>query len=104
MSAEAKRIWRNWKKSVKDMQDNYTPAVPFLGALENVGIYKQLADGIEQFDAQEDLKNELKDFKDVIDRNETLYETPYVGIGQNPLDKAPFRESLGQTYTKKPFV
>ena len=29
VSAEAKRIWRNWKKSVKDMQDNYTPAVPF---------------------------------------------------------------------------
>jgi len=101
VSAEAKRIWRNWKKSVKDMQDNYTPAVPFLGALKDVSIYKQLAEGIEQFDAQEDLKYELRDFKEVVDRNETLYETPYVGIGQNPLDKAPFRESLGQTYTKK---
>ena len=52
MAKEAKRIWGNWVKAVKDFE-NYTPAIPFLlSALKNDPFYKAMVkvDELDQMD------------------------------------------------------
>ena len=97
VAKEAKRIWGNWVKAVKDFE-NYTPAVPLLAALKNDPFYKAMvkADELDQMDETFD------DVKEVVENARTsTFETPYVGIGQNDLGSTPMREGLGQSYTKK---
>jgi len=97
VAKEAKRIWGNWVKAVKDFE-NYTPAIPLLAALKNDPFYKAItkADELDQMDETFD------DVKEVVENARTsTFETPYVGIGQNDLGSTPMREGLGQSYTKK---
>jgi len=97
VAKEAKRIWGNWVKAVKDFE-NYTPAIPLLAALKNDPFYKSMpkVDELDQMDETYD------NVKEVVENARTsTFETPYVGIGQNELGSTPMREGLGQSYTKK---
>lgn len=97
VAKEAKRIWGNWVKAVKDFE-NYTPAIPLLSALKNDPFYKAMVkvDELDQMDETFD------DVREVVENARTsTFETPYVGIGQNELGSTPMREGLGQSYTKK---
>lgn len=97
VAKEAKRIWGNWVKAVKDFE-NYTPAIPLLAALKNDPFYKAItkADEVDQMDKTFD------DVKEIVENTtQSTFETPYVGIGQNELGSTPMREGLGQSYTKK---
>ena len=94
---EAKRIWGNWVKAVKDFE-NYTPAIPLLAALKNDPFYKS----ITKVDELDQMDKTFDDVKEVVSNTtQSTFETPYVGIGQNELGSTPMREGLGQSYTKK---
>ena len=94
---EAKRIWGNWVKAVKDFE-NYTPAIPLLAALKNDPFYKS----ITKVDELDQMDQTFDDVKEVVSNTtQSTFETPYVGIGQNELGSTPMREGLGQSYTKK---
>ena len=94
---EAKRIWGNWVKAVKDFE-NYTPAIPLLAALKNDPFYKS----ITKVDKLDQMEKTFDDVKEVVENaTQSTFETPYVGIGQNELGSTPMREGLGQSYTKK---
>ena len=97
VAKEAKRIWGNWVKAVKDFE-NYTPAIPLLSALKNDPFYKAMVkvDELDQMDETFDNVREV-----VENARTSTFETPYVGIGQNELGSTPMREGLGQSYTKK---
>tara|TARA_B100000212_G_scaffold269423_1_gene208775 strand:+ start:226 stop:5886 length:5661 start_codon:yes stop_codon:yes gene_type:complete len=97
VAKEAKRIWGNWVKAVKDFE-NYTPAIPLIAALKNDPFYKAItkADELDQMDETFD------DVKEIVSNTtKSTFETPYVGIGQNEFGSTPMREGLGQSYTKK---
>ena len=94
---DAKRIWGNWVKAVKDLQ-NYTPAIPLIAALKADPFYKSLAD-VNKLNLIEEVQKDVRSVEEA--GLKTTLETPYVGIGQNPLESTPMREGLGQSYTKK---
>ena len=94
---DAKRIWGNWVKAVKDLQ-NYTPAIPLIAALKADPFYKSLAD-VNKLNLIEEVQKDVRSVEEA--GLQTTLETPYVGIGQNPLESTPMREGLGQSYTKK---
>ena len=94
---DAKRIWGNWVKAVKDFQ-NYTPAIPLIAALKADTFYKSLAD-VNKLNLMEEVQKDVRNVEEA--GLQTTLETPYVGIGQNPLESTPMREGLGQSYTKK---
>ncbi len=97
VAKEAKRIWGNWVKAVKDFE-NYTPAIPLLAALKNDPFYKSLT----KIDELNQMDETFDNVKEVVENaTQSTFETPYVGIGQNPLGSTPMREGLGQSYTKK---
>ena len=93
---EAKRIWKNWQKAVKEFE-NYTPAVPLLAALDDMPYFKSVANG--DFDALAKLDDKLANLD--LDSISLDVDTPFQGVATNAIeDNTPLREGLGQDYSK----
>lgn len=93
---EAKRIWKNWQKAVKDFE-KYTPAVPLLAALNDMPYFKNIANG--EFDTLAKFDEEVANLD--LDSVSLDIDTPFQGVATNPIqDNTPLREGLGQDYSK----
>lgn len=93
---EAKRIWKNWQKAVKEFE-NYTPAVPLLAALNDMPYFKSVADG--DFNALAKFDDKLANLD--LDSASLDVDTPFQGVATNAIqDNTPLREGLGQDYSK----